>query len=557
MKSRRLIGLVVGGLLILAGAYLAWLWMFERVYVRPNELAVLIRKTGATLPPGTTIAEAGQKGIQRGTLGPGRYFLNPFVFEVERHPLLKISAGDPNSWQEVYKAGAPDFATPTLDGRWPEVGIVTSLAGKVRAGDTEIVDAGYQGKQRDVLTPGDYRINPRAFRVEKVPAVMVPVGCCGVVTSQLGAMPGVEEVRHSSIGPDGEPLPARALIVQKLAEPGERGILRNVLPPGIYYLNPYVHKVRIVQVGYNLISQLHGGAGSEKIEFPSADGFTVDVEVTVVWGRHPAHTPELINRLGGVDKIRELIVAQIRSICRNIGSEYVSTDFIEGSKREQYQRAVTETLQTVCRERNLEILIALIHNIEVHPGATMKGEIAAADLKETIQRGFIAREQDLTRQKQRQTATVRAELQTADAAIGIAREEVTSDTRKKVAEIQANATRKAAEIDAQRDLEVAQVEREIAELDAETRRVLGKAEAEVARLRNDSEAAAKRMMVEAFGSGSAYNLYTFARHFAPESIRLIFAGEGTMWTDLNRLQDVAALELLKQKLPPPQAAPPK
>ena len=53
------------------------------------------------------------------------------------------------------------------------------------------------------------------------------------------------------------------------------------------------------------------------------------------------------------------------------------------------------------------------------------------------------------------------------------------------------------------------------------------------------------MFVQAFGSGAAYNLYTFAQEFQPESIRLIFAGEGTFWTDLTRLQDVAAMELLK------------
>jgi hypothetical protein len=75
--------------------------------------------------------------------------------------------------------------------------------------------------------------------------------------------------------------------------------------------------------------------------------------------------------------------------------------------------------------------------------------------------------------------------------------------------------------------------------------VLGKAQADVARLANQAKADGQRMMIGAFGTGRAFNLYTFAQDFAPESIRLIFAGEGTFWTDLTKLQDAAGLELLK------------
>jgi hypothetical protein len=284
------------------------------------------------------------------------------------------------------------------------------------------------------------------------------------------------------------------------------------------------------------------------IYFPSEDGFTINVEVTVVWGRHPAHTPEMISRLGDVDRIRDIILGQIRSICRNIGSKYVSTDFIQGDKREQYQLAVTETLQRVCRERNIEILIALIQNIEVAGGSTPEGE--GLDLKQTIQRGHIAHEEDLTKQKQRETAKVRADLETAKAAIEVAREQVSAETRKLVAQTKAEGQKKAEQIDAQRDLEVAQIERKIAALEADTTRELGKAEADVERMAHQAEADGKRMMVQAFGTGQAYNLYTFAQSFAPESIRLIFAGEGTFWTDLSQMQDAAALELLRTSQEP-------
>jgi|GEM_PF-442883 len=572
----RRLAIVLGGLAGLVAAAGICAFAFFRVYVHADECLVLIRKTGAPRPPGAKVAEPGQQGILRETLGPGRYFLNPWTYDWERHPLVTVPVGDPSTWREAFSE-SDDTGVPRLEGRWPQVGILVNKIGPPDPQGREVVDEGYQGIQRRVLTPGTYRINPYVYEVRLVPATVVPVGYCGVVTSQLGEMPGVETVEEVSVGPDGQPVKGQAKVIQKLAVEGQRGVLRDVLPPGIYYLNPYVHKVQLVQVGYNQISQaalrarserggsdpaaagrgraaqqppqaaLAGQAGvqdlSTHITFPSKDGFTIDVEVTVVWGRHPAHIAEMLNRFGDIEKVKAIIISQMRSICRNIGSDYESTDFIRGEQRELYQRAVTETLQRACRERDIEILIALIHNIEVR--GSPEAEKEGMDLKKTIQRGFIAKEQDLTKQAQRETARVKAELETAKVGVEIARERIAAETRKRVAEIKAAGEKLAQETLAQRDLEVAQVERQIAALDAETTRLLGKARADVEQLRNQADADGKRMMIAAFGSATAYNLYTFAQNFAPESIRLIFAGEGTFWTDLSRAQDAAALDWLR------------
>jgi len=571
MKASRIIAMACGLVLITSAVGLIVVWTSFRVYVPPNKCLVMIRKTGDPLRPGQKIAEAGQKGILRETRGPGRYFLNPLVWDWELHDLVQISAGDPSTWKEYYTGGTLDTSAPTMMGDWPQVGILVNKVGPPSPGASEVVDDGYQGIQKRVLTPGSYRINPYVYDVKPAPATIVPLGCCGVVTSQLGDMPGVQTVEDISVGPDGQPVKGRPKVIQKLAEEGQRGVLGNVLPPGIYYLNPYVYKVQIVQVGYNQISQYalrtRGGKGGAvqqvnvspeqvaqmaqqmsaeidtHITFPSKDGFNIDVEVTVVWGRHPQHVAEMLNRFGDIEKIKQIILSQMRSICRNLGSEYESTDFIRGEKREQYQRAVTETLQRVCRERDFDILIALIHNIEVR--GSPEAEAEGMDLKKTIQRGYIAREQDLTKQAQRETARVRAELETAKVAVDIAREQISADTRKKVAEIKATGQKQAQEVMASRDYEVALVERQIAELEAESTRLLGRAKAQVEQLLNQADADGKRMLVSAFGSGAAYNLYTFAQSFSPESVRLIFAGEGTFWTDLSRLQDAAAMKLLE------------
>ena len=539
----RYIAALVGSLLILGVIVFAVIMTKCRVWVPQDQCLVLTRKTGQNLPPGQIIAEEGQKGIQRKALGPGRYFFNPIVWDWETKPLVVVPAGDPQTWREIYSEAENDYNVPQIEGDWPKVGVVTSLAGKPAPVGQKVVDKGFQGIWREVLTPGTYRLNPSAYKVELHNAVVIPLGCCGVVTSQLGNSPGTETVIETAIGPDGQTIQGEQRQVQKLADEGQRGVLKNILQPGIYYLNPYVYKVTILQIGYNEISQMKKEQSLDTIRFPSKDGFTIEIEVSVVWGRHPEHASEMMARFGDIDKIQQIVLSQIRSICRIVGSEYESTDFIRGEKREQYQRAVTETLQRVAAERDIEILIALIQNFEVQ-GGTEAG--AEADLKTTIQRGYIAKEEELTRQKQRETAMVKADLETAKVKIEVAREQIVAETRKKVAEIKAEGEKKAQEIDALRDLEVARIEKQIAELDAEKTRVLGKAEADVEKLKNQADADGKRMLIDAFGSGRAYNLYTFADSFKPDSIRLIFAGEGTFWTDLSRLQDAAALELLKQ-----------
>lgn len=546
MSFQRVIAIVAGGVLVLSAAGIALLWTYCRVYVKPGEMLVLIRKSGKPMPPGHQIAEAGEKGIQREALGSGRYFLNPFTWEWHTEPLVDVPPGDPLSWEELYATGAPDIASPATKGKLPMVGVVTSLAGKPWTGESEIVDAGFQGIQKGVLTPGRYRINPLAYKVELHPAVVVPVGSAGVVTSQLGEMPGVEVMKDTSIGPDGEVIEGHEKVVQKLAREGQRGVLAQILQPGIYYLNPFLYKVKIVQIGYNHLEQARQQQVSEAVSFTSKDGFSIEVEVTVVWGRHPEHTPNMISRLGDLPQIKEIILSQIRSICRNLGASYDSIDFIRGEKREQYQRSVTDTLQKVAAQKDIEILIALIHNIEVHPNAVGSG-VGDADLKQTIQRGFIAREQELTKQTQRETAKFKADLETATAKIELARETVTAGTRRKVAEIKAEAEKAARETDAARDLAVAEIGRQIAELDAGKTRVLGKAAAKVAEMKNLAESDGKRMMVEALGSGAAYNLLTFAENFEPQDIRLIYAGDGTLWTDLGDLKQAAALRVLQSE----------
>jgi len=542
------IGVLIGGAVLLTACIAALYWFTFRIYVPEGESIVLVRKTGVE-PKDKIAVNPNEKGIHREVLGTGRYFFNPFVWEAKTVPLVKISCGNPKTWEwtptlSADRSGDMRSRTFTFKGDFPEVGVLKRVVGAEPPDGSSVVSraSGYQGTIREVLTPGTYRINPWVYKVEKHPAVVIPAGFVGVVTNQVGEAP---PIRAGAGGDDDA--------VRRLARSGERGTLPDVLQPGIYYINPYVQSVTLIEIGFNEYSQVKvSDLENNHISFPSDTGFDIRVGVTIIWGIDPKHAAQIINEFGNVDRVLETVIgSQLPSICRNIGSTYDARDFIHGEKREMFQRALTEELQEVCRAKNVEVLLALVREIEVHApntgSASAAGGEVTEDLKRTIQQSYIAIENRITKEKQREAATVRAELEEARKKVDIARETIQADTRVMVAEILADAEKEAAQIDAQAKLEVAQIQEQNARFDAQRTEILGQARTDVEKFRKQAEADGYKLLVDAFGGGRAFNLYTFAENFQPESIRLIFAGDGTFWTDLERFQDVGAAKVLAPK----------
>lgn len=559
----RTIKLFIGLGLIGAVSFVAFLWFGCRIYVPENMCAVLTRKTGTDLPAGQLVAtQPGQKGIQEEALGPGRYFRNPFSYGWELKPQIVVPSGNPATWEwmrsndqkrePVVKSGQFQFK-----GEFPKIGVVVRKMGQSPPPDQVIVtrDSGMKGILAEVLTPGTYKLNPYMYEVELHPAIVIPSGFVGVVTNLFGESP-TSQVEHPSNGdradvPNSEKLltdsaDSYSTAVQPLANLGERGTLRDVLQPGIYFINPKVQKVTLLEIGYNEFSQVRlSSKETTHISFPSDTGYLIHVGVTVVWGIDPKHAAEIINEFGNVDGVIEKVIGpQLRSICRNIGSNFAARDFIQGEKREQFQKDLTTELKRVCRSKNLEVLLALVREIEVHSPAETKGE-AVEDLKRTIQQSRIAIESQITKEKQRDAAIAKAQLEEEKKKIEIAKETIKADTRVMVANIMAEGEKKAAETDAQASLDVATIQQEVALLDAKRIEILGQAKADVEKLKKGAEAKGYQLLVNAFGDGHAYNLYTFAENFQPESIRLFFAGDGTFWTDLNKFEELGAAKLLK------------
>lgn len=267
--------------------------------------------------------------------------------------------------------------------------------------------------------------------------------------------------------------------------------------------------------------------------------------MTVVWGRAPADAPSIIANIGSSDKVESNVInPAVKAACQNEGAKYSARELIQGTTRSKFQDDLSKSLEDQVKNRNVHVLLALIRNIQIKDPM---GKDQTEGLLTTIQRANIEVENEITNKQKTATATIKANLEQARKLVDVAKETVTSDTGVKVANIVADATKKAAEIDAQRDLDLAKIQLEIAELDAKRTQILGKAEADVQRLKNDAEAQGAKLLVEALGSPEAYNKYTFAKNFKPDDLRLIFAGEGTFWTDLKSFQDIGAGQVIQSE----------
>jgi hypothetical protein len=531
-------------------------WTQMRVFVDSDHALVVINKFGKPLPPDRIVVPRDDnsfKGVEEDVLGPGRYFYNPVEYDTKLVDLVTLKAGDPQNWDWDANGLLKDPDTA------PQVGLVSLKEGKTPPPGMEVAPppgpdgVPYKGVQRDVLPPGTYKINPYQMDVTPVPAVVVPPGSVGVVTRLMGdigvvANATLTEIRASTSAPaDGDQqadLPSRLVV-----GPTQRGILKDVLQPGIYYVNPRLMKVTVVPVGYDQITLDHNeGTG---IQFYSKDGYQVEADFTVVWGRSPSDAPNIVATIGNIDRVRDNVIEPaMKAACQNEGAKYSAIELMQGTTRSQFQDDLSNSLEEQVGGRNVHVLLALVRNIVIKDNS---GQDTTDGLIATIQRANIEVEKDLTNKQKTETATVAANLAQTLKLVDVARETVASETKVKVAETMAEGQKQAAEIDAQRDLDVAKVELQIAKLDAQRTQILGKATADVSRMKNDADAKGAKMLVDALGTPQAYNQYIFAKGFEPTDLRLIFAGPGTFWTDLKTFEQVGAAKIVSQPQPAPAA----
>lgn len=440
-----------------------FIWFGCRIEVGPNELAVLIKKTGKDLPSGEILAlNPDEKGIQLNVLPEGRYFKNPYTWDWEIHKVIDIPAG--------------------------KLGVLTRLYGKDLPSGEILAKDGTKGIIREVLMPGKYRINPYAYYVQIFDAIHIKPGCIGIVVNLEG-----KDILNSDLKPEEKNT--------FLVSTGMKGVIPETLEPGTYYLNPYV--VNVVEV--NLQSQRFEISGEDAITFPTADGFFVTVEGTIEFAVNRQKAALLTHRVGDLDEIvNKVILPRVRGFSRIEGSKHPAINFIVGQTRQKFQEELESHLRNKCSDWGVDIKSVLIRKVVV------PDEIASI-----IREREIAVQEGKKYEQEIEQARSKAELVKQEMLAVQNREKVNAETKKMAAIITARQEQQVKILEAERELEVAKVNLEAAKFTAQSIELKAEGERDVIRAKNEAEASVIRARVNALGSGINLAKYTFYETIAP------------------------------------------
>jgi hypothetical protein len=485
-------GRLIATLALLGGAIALFLivWGVCFKYVPTKKHLVLTAKFGKAMPPDHRLAENDEQGIRRKVLGEGWHFVMPIAYESELEDNTLIPPG--------------------------KVGIVTSQGGEPLPPGVLATDDRQKGIQKNILTPGMYRLNLKGYSVELVDAVEIKAGWVGVQRRLLGV---------DSAG--------------RFAERDEeKGILHELLQPGMYYVNNREYEIIKAEVGIEQTTFHAPDKDHPKdtsIEFTSRGGFKIKIDCTIEWEVLPQDMPALVAEFGTVpgpdgpraneEKVVGLAVIQpAQAIIRDKGIEYGVKDLLVGSNREKFQADFSKELKDRAKLKNVVIHSAFIRNITI-PDDYMK----------EIRDKQIAAETNLTNKYREETAKSDAQVKTEQAMIEQKVKQVEYETAKLVTALDTEASNVTS-------LNAAEVEKlnqeyqaKIAEIDAQAYTELSKAKTDITKLKETSRNNLYKLKMDVFkGDGDAFLRYSMADQLNPNlRVRLFHSGPGTFWTNMG------------------------
>jgi regulator of protease activity HflC (stomatin/prohibitin superfamily) len=279
------------------------------------------------------------------------------------------------------------------------------------------------------------------------------------------------------------------------------------------------------------------------INFPSNDGFDIQIDFTAVWGIMPDQASDIVRMFGNLDAVEQkVILPQSESICRNLGSKMGAVELLVGETRQEFQDETSTAFKDVLEEKHVTLLYGLVRHTYI-----------PQEVRFPIQEGYIADEQKLTREQEQLTAKAEAKLREAEQKVQLETETIKAETAKMVAGVVAEGEKQSQETAAETKQLVAVIDKKIAEFDAQKTVKLGEANAKAEQLQAEARAAKFGLAVEAFGTPAAYNKWEFAEGLpASIDLQLFYAGEGTLWTDLKGAVPTVPL---RPETPAPPAKP--
>jgi uncharacterized membrane protein YqiK len=427
-------------------------------FVGEDSIGVVTKNIGfKSLPPGKIIATEGEKGPQARILPPGwSPWYWPFIYKVEIRPLTNIPAGSVGLLNAKDGRPLPDdtFYAP----EWPEApDTIRDMAQNAEyflgAG------VGYKGPQTSVLRPGSYRINPQLFEVEIVPAITIEKATVGVVKSNVG-LRATEEEEAAQAGS------SRHLVAR-----GERGIWREPLLEGQYYLNTRAYEVTKistkVQVVHYTASQRARSdqEGEREIVVRTSDGYTFPVDVRVEYEIHPEDAPLLVATVYDDQQgLRNVMDSAVRDIFRNNAEDVKALDYVK--QRSDQGKQSLAMLQAEMIKKGVTVTAVRI-------GDVGNQDTLGPLLKTQTDREIALQEQETFKEQQR-----------------------AAEQRKQL-------TKTEQEAEEEKRLATAAYAVQIAEKDKQKQVIAAEAEAAAVKIKAEAQANAYKLIAEQIGSGNA------------------------------------------------------
>ena len=358
------------------------------------------------------LASNGQKGPQIDVLLPGAFRVNTGLFKVEVRDATEVPA---------------DF-----------VGIVTALDGAplpigefVAMSDPHHNDfqnpakflelRGQRGPQYDALRPGTYYINPWMFAVKQVPVTVVERGEVGVVVSNVGKKASDAPVADQATDLSGVVGSNERYVVPD----GYRGIQKDVVGPGRYYLNTAAVLIYVI----NTTNITIDWDRDEKTKFNplkviSKDGFAIEVSVKVVVRVRPEQAPYMVAKIGSIDNLVEHVIhPMIDSSFRNQASTTSAMGFMQD--RQDEQKKAEDRARKELESYHVDCVSVLICQIELPQDLmdTQTKKIIAEQQKAMYEAEQITEQARISTEKTRAQANQQASLVTAEIGVQIAEQE--------------------------------------------------------------------------------------------------------------------------------------
>ncbi len=328
------------------------------------------------------IASGGQKGPQVDILTPGVYRILTQSGALEGSNEAKPGLFNVRLFDATVINENQIGLVEALDGAPlnPRDYVAESFAGhdNFQDGHEFIGKGGQRGPQKDILLPGTYYINPLLFKVIPETAKEIKPGEVAVVVSNVGKDPSeevrremaakvrermereeMEQVEESATRLDvmmddhrtveqikadlmtGDPADRRldegaheAYVVPE----GYRGIQEAVVGPGRYYVNTLAISPIVIPTTNQTVEWTAGEVANtfNPFEVISKDGFTMQLEVRVVFRVKPEDAPFMVAKIGGIERlIQNVMHPLIDSIFRNQASESSAMAYLQNRHEEQ------------------------------------------------------------------------------------------------------------------------------------------------------------------------------------------------------------------------------